>query len=508
MFHQLSFMDRMALISNEAEDVSGRTSAEIERVFYLRVNNFDFLERAASAERQEQWSVKVPKTDENAGSGSIRVRKIVNLRQPGTAVQYVLTSKLDIGAKGSSAETSEISSLDQFNVFKHLANKGMLKDRYTYPIDGSDLSWEIDCFPKPGTQYYEWVKVDLEHWPKGTPLPAWPCEFSEMLEGNTAEQSDEVKQKISQMYEEGFLLKNEAHDLGQRASEQPGVAESSVSGKTDDDGQGQNTGAPNAEGGTPPADGAVPPEGGKEGDQKPADGAEGGKKPEGDDLDGDQGAQDDEATRAAAELGKATTEAFSSISQTLLPFVPILGPLVTVAYGNRGAKVFMESRQHTSKTISKVDGQGRRNDNVQKGSSYALSDLADAKDYIGLIEDACRDIKLNKSKIDSIDMTLWPQKDGKFGVMEVSTNRQGETKIFTENNPGKLQWFSTSLAGKRIIRLRGDEVAKFNFNNRTIICPFEGKIIEFDVGQLRAIKYSTVPNSRHEFEIIEHNFDV
>lgn len=245
--------------SNEAEDVSGRTSAEIERVIYARVTNFDFLERATGAERQEQWSVKIPKTEENAGSGSIRVRKVTNLREPGAAVQYVLTTKLDIGNQGSSAETSEQSSVDQFNVFKYLANKGMLKDRYIFSIEGSDLNWEVDCFPKPGEMYYEWVKIDLEHWPRDKELPQLPMVVAEMIDGSEGQQTEEAKAKISKLYEEVFLMANTKDPLAsyeEESSGQPGVAtDEEGQNKDNDDGSTQNNSTADGDAGNGGADG-------------------------------------------------------------------------------------------------------------------------------------------------------------------------------------------------------------------------------------------------------------
>lgn len=227
---------RSMMISNESEDTSGRTAAEIERTIYVRVTNFDFLERAIGAERQEQWSVKIEKTEENAGSGSIRVRKVTNLREPGAAIQYVLTSKLDVGTQGNCAETSEQSSLDQFNIFKYFANKGMLKDRYTFQIEGSDLVWEVDCFPKPGEMYFEWLKIDLEKWPSGKELPQLPFNIVEMIDGDEKQQSEESKNKISRLYEEVFLIPNTKDPLAKYAepeSEQPGVADDQANQNTD-----------------------------------------------------------------------------------------------------------------------------------------------------------------------------------------------------------------------------------------------------------------------------------
>lgn len=507
------------LTSNEAEDVSGRTSAEIERVIYVRVKDFGWLERASGAERQEQWSVKIPKTDLNAGSGSIRVRKSINLREPGAAVSYVLTTKLDIGTRGSCAETPEQSSLDQFNIFKYFGDKGMIKDRYTFPIEGSDLNWEVDCFQKPGAMYHDWVKIDLEAWPRGKELPALPMEFTEMLDGSEGLQSPESEEKIKQMYETMFLTKNTNQPLADYGNTDPNA------GATDEDGENKQNDQAN---GAPPADdaGGSDTGGAATPDDQPAasdggdDQAGGGDNTGG--SDDDQGGDDqgenkddlqkevkedtDDLTQATTEnfkSGNKSNEAFSSAGQVLVPLIPILGPLVTAIYGHRG---FDMTKQHTKKSISHIDRSGHKSTQNHETGSFALSDITDAKDYISQIEMAVREIDRNRKNVERIDMTLWPQKDGRFGVINIHTDRNGETKIFTENNPGKLKWFSMSLAGKRVIRLTGEDVAKFKFNGRTITCPFQGETVEFDCGQLRKIAYQT-KDDRNGFDIIEYNFD-
>lgn len=490
------------LTSNEAEDVSGRTSAEIERVIYVRVKDFSWLERASGAERQEQWSIKIPKTDSNAGAGSIRVRKSINLREPGAAVSYILTSKLDIGNKGSCAETPEPSSLDQFNIFKYLAETGMIKDRYYFNIEGSDLNWEVDCFPKPGEMYHDWVKIDLESWPSGKELPALPMEFTEMLDGSEGMQSPESGEKIGQLYETMFLTKNTNQPLADYGNSTPDSAD--AAGPAADDGtQGDDAaGAADAatddstSGDTPPA--AY--------DQTPPDDASQTDDTGGGDDNEDDENKDDvqkEVKDATDELGKATQEAFSSMGQVLTPLIPILGPLVTAIYGHRGMDM---TAQHTKKSVSKIDRQGHKTTQNHDTGSFTLTDMTDAKDYIGLIEKAVGEAEHKKNDIDRIDMTLWPQKDGRFGIINIKTDKNGETRIFTENNPGSLKWFSMSLAGKRVIRLKDDDIKKFKFNGRTISCPFQGDTVEFDVGQLRSFKYQT-RDSANGFDVVEYNFD-
>lgn len=238
MFGTTDLFNRM-MVSNEAEDVSGRTSAEIERVLYARLGNFDFLKQANAADHQEQWSVKVAKTDENAGSGSIRVRKVINLREPSAPIQYVLATKLDIGEKGSSAETPEPSTADQFRIFKYLGNKGMVKDRYYFDIDGTDLRWEVDCFAaKNGTGLYnEWVKIDLEKWPRGKALPQLPFEVLELIDGSPGYLTDENKAKVDELYQQVFLTSNEMNPLMTYEEEAAPEDPNATGAATDEEGQ-------------------------------------------------------------------------------------------------------------------------------------------------------------------------------------------------------------------------------------------------------------------------------
>ena len=493
------------LVSLEAEDISGRTNAEIERVVYARVKNFDFLDRASGASRQEQWSVKVAKTDENAGSGSIRVRKVTNLREPGAAVMYVLTSKLDVGKRGNSAETSESSTIDQFNVFKYLANKGMLKDRYVFDIPGSELKWEVDCFPKAGEMYHDWVKLDLENWPRSMALPQLPMEFFEMMEGTKGEIAPESEEKISKMYQEIFLLPNTNSPLG-------GEPEPEQAPETPPEGEGNEGGDASATSGSPAA--KPDPKTPEEGDDASAGdaGKDNADQGNGDDTGGDDGDKPDAAggtdsKEAYARYGYPTREAYSSAGQVLTPLIPILGPLITIIHGQRNVDFgFLTTSQHTTKSTSSINSDGHKTAQKHETGSFKLSDLEDAKDYIDLIEAAVRDLMGRKEKVDRVDLVLWPQKDGRFGMFNIKTNRNGETQVFTENNPGKLKWFSMSLAGKRLIRLSESDIGRLTFNGRTISCPFDGDVVHFDVGQLRQLKYQTIPKN-NAFDIVEYNFD-
>lgn len=373
--------------------------------------------------------------------------------------------------------------------------------------------------PKPGGHYFEWVKIDLEHWPRGKELPQLPMAFSEMLEGTEGEQTEEGKAKISQLYQEVFLIANTKEPLASYESEQPAVAPDTTgatgtqdnTSSTDDDGQNGNTSGDDNNAGN---ENGGDDQNGKTDNADKGDAGDGddASKNDNDDDDDDDASKDGkvdgaDGTGFADDLGDATKEAFSSAGQ-LAVFIPFLGPLLVAVYGQRSKDLGgIETKQHTKVTKSSIDGNGRKTSRVTDTGSYRLGDMTDAKDYIGVLERAVSEIKQKKSSIQDISITLWPQRDGKFGLIDIKTDRHGETRVFTQNNPGKLKWFNIGLAGKRMIKLHERDVSSFNFNGRTITCPFEGSIVEFDVGQLRAISYSTKANGRNEFDIVDFNFD-
>ncbi len=172
-------------------------------MFYARVESPEVLLKAASMEIQEQWGLWHNQTNKNAGSGSVRIRKtitkgvgeegLVNVRQ---LPQYVMTTKI----RTSSGDALEIpigTTEDNFKAFRLLAESGMIKHRYIFPIPDTDLKWEVDMFVAPGedknsTKYLPWCKIDLEVKDKSTAIPDFPAGFLDVIQsgvkGMTGEQ--------------------------------------------------------------------------------------------------------------------------------------------------------------------------------------------------------------------------------------------------------------------------------------------------------------------------------
>jgi hypothetical protein len=200
-------LDNQVAIEERADGVHKK---EVELVFYARLAEPIVLPETSDRERQEQWTIKIGHTDKNGGRGDIRVRK-TDFFDAGDSgrTEYVLTTKIR-NEGGLDDEIPIPSTADQFEHFKTLAESGMYKDRYTYPINGTELKWEVDVYLKPDGGYYPWVKIDLEVKSKDAPVPEFPFEAEEWIKGQNGERSAEEEAKLRNLYETIFLLPNPA----------------------------------------------------------------------------------------------------------------------------------------------------------------------------------------------------------------------------------------------------------------------------------------------------------
>jgi hypothetical protein len=206
------------------EAATGQAVEEIEYVFYARLPEpvkppmgFGF------AEHQEQWEFKISKTDLNGGQGGIRIRKTQQIHIRGKVPpEYVITTKVR-KPDGSNTEVAVPTTEDNFEQFRILSDRGMIKNRYEYTIPdeavpvglGKGLKWEVDMFLKPDGTFFPWVKIDLEVKKFASPtqgaereLPPFPFQAEEWILDQTGERSAEEETKLRAIYDEMFLAKN------------------------------------------------------------------------------------------------------------------------------------------------------------------------------------------------------------------------------------------------------------------------------------------------------------
>lgn len=182
-----------------------QSGVEDERVFYAKISNFEELKKATSKEKQTQYEIKIPKSDKNAGEGRIRIRKTeVEGKEP----TFVLTTKTAL-SDGSNYECSAITDEKNFIQFKYLCDSVMIKDRFTFAIEGTELSWEVDCFIQADGNYYSWCKIDLElKGQKLNALPNFPMTFEEVIVNQNGQRTEEEETKVRMLYDTIFKLPN------------------------------------------------------------------------------------------------------------------------------------------------------------------------------------------------------------------------------------------------------------------------------------------------------------
>lgn len=208
------------------EDIAnGKAAIETESTIYAHIEDFAQLANATEREFQEQWGIRVPKTDMNYARGDIRIRNSV---YPDGRSEHVLTIKVKGKSDGSDAtrnlEVSVPTSDHQFEVMKMLADKGMRKVRFTFPVQGfPTLKWEVDLFVKEDVHltpeqilataasgdvsvFHDWCKIDLENPP--AELPPLPMTFSRVITAPYGQRTQEEEAVVTLLYSGEFVTPN------------------------------------------------------------------------------------------------------------------------------------------------------------------------------------------------------------------------------------------------------------------------------------------------------------
>ena len=188
------------------EDVVSDTIIEKEHVIVARLLNFAQLKKANKAVVIEQYMVKVDKTDKNAGSGSIRIRKVTDRKGN---ITYEMTTKNNV--KDGRIETTTVANEMMFKQMQALAEGGMLKHRYSFNIKGTDFVWEVDVVPDGSGGYKQWCLCECEVADLDTQKPELPIETEEAyLSPSLNDKADEetFMAKKREVLERFFILEN------------------------------------------------------------------------------------------------------------------------------------------------------------------------------------------------------------------------------------------------------------------------------------------------------------
>lgn len=205
---------------------------EQEHEVFARVIDFSQFKQADRAEKQEQWQVKIPRTEGNAAEGSVRVRKV---EHSDGKTEYRLTTKVNaVDGKGK-FETDTRTNETMFTQFKFLAETGMIKHRYVFKMENG-REWEVDAVPDGKSGYAAWVRMEVEVANLDEALPELPIKVEEVilpagLEQNLSE--DERQAKVDQLLNTIFVVKNSY--LDQLAEEQKAADARAIDTPGEDD---------------------------------------------------------------------------------------------------------------------------------------------------------------------------------------------------------------------------------------------------------------------------------
>lgn len=196
---QMADQETEQKLNEEIENV-GKAVREKEHTVYARILDFSQLKRADKAEIQEQHVIPVERTEENRGSGKIRIRKVTSRSGD---VRYELTTKSDV--KEGKIEVTVPTTEENFIQFKVMASVSMFKHRYTFTDEGSGLKWEVDAVPDGNGGYYPWVRAEIEvkdlkdkvpEFPIKTEEIIYPPELSETSEEEYKEKTDKLNSRF------------------------------------------------------------------------------------------------------------------------------------------------------------------------------------------------------------------------------------------------------------------------------------------------------------------------
>ena len=226
---QMADQETEQKLNEEIENV-GKAVREKEHTVYARILDFSQLKKADKAEIQEQHVITVERTEENRGSGKIRIRKVTSRSGD---VRYELTTKSDV--KEGKIEVTVPTTEENFIQFKVMASVSMFKHRYTFTDEGSGLKWEVDAVPDGNGGYYPWVRAEIEVKDLKDKVPEFPIKTEEIIyPPELSETSEEEYKEKTDKLNSRFFVKGNVYlddDKAQNNTELKGDADKVVETK-------------------------------------------------------------------------------------------------------------------------------------------------------------------------------------------------------------------------------------------------------------------------------------
>lgn len=210
----------------------GQKRQELEYTFYGKLDDLSVLETEAVSKKEEQEQYFIPLDSDHVG---IRIRRI-NL------TNFVMTVKAKReGVKGKEEVEQEISE-DTFNLLRETATSGFKKTRYFIPVEGTDLTWEVDVFKDSVEQTHSWIKLDMEVPDPDTQLPDLPFPLSESILSQGDRKTDEEVAFLDKLWKDEWnILKDTPPVTAPESDEEADLVDETEEVETDIDHSLSNT---------------------------------------------------------------------------------------------------------------------------------------------------------------------------------------------------------------------------------------------------------------------------
>lgn len=191
----MSKLKRLIMSLEDLAANAGEVKQEIEYTFFARVPDFEWIDASLLKEQQEQAEIHIDNGEK--GFGQVRVRA-VNDRD------YELCLKYKVPGELGKREVETLVTKDMFELMLLMAPHSLRKKRYCYPIEGTDLKWEVDVFENIDGEPFDWIKIDLELMAKDKDMeiPPLPVPTVEKIMAQASKRTPEEYKKVGELFEE------------------------------------------------------------------------------------------------------------------------------------------------------------------------------------------------------------------------------------------------------------------------------------------------------------------
>lgn len=171
---------------------SGKLNEELELTIYAEMADLNDLSKAVSKEIHEQYEIPL-QTNTKIRQ---RIRGVNGKR-------WIQTVKVPHENKPGNWESEDDISQSTFKLLRAATcEEGYVKERYFFPVIGTDLVYEVDVFRNNGGTQHAWVKIDLEFNDTTEKVPPLPFNTKAIIYADNPNTTAAERNWIKQLWDD------------------------------------------------------------------------------------------------------------------------------------------------------------------------------------------------------------------------------------------------------------------------------------------------------------------